>query len=99
MSIPAPRPITRLATLPWISSACGLTVKNTGNSVCSINGDPLDPGESKGFAPPWAALLVGRYAIKFSTPATTPPGYVQADSSVVTEMFYLPYNSTKQSCR
>jgi hypothetical protein len=70
--------------------SAGITVKNTGNSICIVNGDPLQPTESKGFAPPWNALLKGRYALKFQTPATVPPGYVQADSAVVTEMYYIP---------
>jgi len=71
---------------PWSN---GLSVKNTGNSICIFNDDPLLPGESKTIGGNKGELLRGRYALKFQTPATAPPGYVQNDQAVVTEKYYL----------
>lgn len=71
---------------PWSN---GLSVKNTGNSICIFNDDPLQPGESKTIGGNKGELLRGRYAVKFQTPATVPVGYVQFDQAVVTEKYYL----------
>lgn len=68
----------------------GITVKNIGNSICFFNSDPLQPGESKGIGGNYLEILDGRYRVYFQTPAVVPPGYVQVDSALVTEKFYMP---------
>lgn len=77
----------------------GFTLKNAGNSICIINGDPLEPGESKAFGGNQGEIIIGVYNFKFQAIASPPPGYVQVDSAILTEKFYVPTPDQKQKPR
>lgn len=68
----------------------GFTLKNTGNSICFLNIDPLQPGESKAIGGNKSELLTGRYRVYFAPIANPPVGYTQQDNAILTEKYYLP---------
>lgn len=67
----------------------GFTVKNLGNSICIVNSDPLQPGESKGFGGNQMEIMEGRYRIYFKPIDNPPVGYTQNDGAIVTEKYYI----------
>jgi len=75
----------------------GFTVKNAGTSVLVMNGDPLQPTESKGFGGNKGELMVGKYSYFFKPIDNPPPGYVQVDFAIVTEKFYLPTEAQRKT--
>ena len=66
----------------------GITIKNSGNSICVFADDPLQPGESKAIGGNKGEILQGRYNVFFKPIASPPPGYVQNDECVVTQKYY-----------
>jgi hypothetical protein len=74
--------------LPDFCSA--LSVKNTGNTVCLFDDEPLFPGESKIYSGDEGEVLVGRHSIGFTTVAVgfTPPG-VPVNQAWVSYKYYV----------
>lgn len=83
-----PYQVTTKITLDRLCNS--LAVKNAGNSICVLNDDPLQPGETKIFTAWPNELVIGRYNFYFQTPPVVPIGYVQMDLAIVSQQFYLP---------
>ena len=70
-----------------VDNCNGFTVKNRGNNLLLVNGDPLDPGESKGFMLNKEEVYGGRIDLSFrdAVPAVVP----RVLSAFVTQKFYM----------
>lgn len=81
--------------VPYLCNA--ITVKNTGNIICVVDEDPIQPGASKSMGGNRGEILTGRHDISFTTAgmAVIPP--TQNPSAVVTAKFYVtaPIGSPK----
>lgn len=65
----------------------GITIKNSGNMLCTIGGDQLNPGESKSIGGNRKEILRGRYDISFQTP--TPAPATPNPLAVITQKFFV----------
>jgi hypothetical protein len=70
-----------------VDNCNGFTVKNRGNTICFINGDPLIPGESKAFMLNRNEDYKGRIDLKFVP--QVPPVVPAINSAWVTQKFYM----------
>lgn len=68
----------------------GLAVKNTGNTICQFDDEPLFPGESKIYQSDEGSILVGRHSVQFSLVAVgfTPPA-IPVNQAWITVAFYV----------
>jgi|HubBroStandDraft_5_1064220.scaffolds.fasta_scaffold00865_19 hypothetical protein len=64
----------------------GWTAINRGTTICIVNGDPLNPGESKDFGGNLGEIYEGRIDISFKV--QVPPPLVITNLAVVTQKFY-----------
>jgi hypothetical protein len=65
----------------------GFTIKNIGTTICVLNDDPIQPGESKSFGGNWGEIYVGRVYVRFVT--QTPPPSTITNLLFLTEKFYV----------
>ena len=65
-----------------------ITVKNAGTTLVLIQGDILQPGESKAMGGNRMEILRGRFDIRFQT--QVPPPLIITNLAFVTQKFYLP---------
>ncbi len=65
----------------------GMTFINRGNTIAVIQGDPLNPGESKSIGGNRGEIYKGRIDLNFQLPAIVPP--VPANLLIVTQKFYV----------
>jgi hypothetical protein len=66
-----------------------IVVNNTGNIICLIDDEPLQPGDSKTIGGNRGEILTGRHEIGFTTVgmAVVPSPIIQ--SAFVTQKFYI----------
>lgn len=68
----------------------GFTVNNVGTTICLVNGDPLQPGDSKTVGGNVGEVYVGRIDLAFMVPDPAPSEII--NSAFVTQKFYVPEN-------
>jgi hypothetical protein len=56
----------------------GFSAKNAGNTIVLLNGEPLQPGESKSVGGNYAEVFVGRIDVAFAMPDPAPGTPVNA---------------------
>lgn len=73
--------------VPVVKHCNGFVVKNIGTTICSVNGDPLQPGESKSVGGNRAEIYEGRIDLAFTL--QTPPPLTIVNAATVTQKFYM----------
>jgi hypothetical protein len=64
----------------------GFTVNNAGTTIVTVNGEPLQPGDTKTVGGNEGEVYVGRIDLAFYTP--TPAPSIIVNSAWVTQKFY-----------
>jgi hypothetical protein len=64
----------------------GFTVNNTGTTIALLNGEPLQPGQSKTVGGNEGEIYVGRIDLSFKTQSPAPSTII--NSAWVTQKFY-----------
>lgn len=73
--------------VPADKNCNGFTIKNAGNTICIVNGEPLQPGDFKTFGLNRGEIYIGRIDISFQLPAPAPP--TPTNSAFLTQKFYV----------
>ena len=68
----------------------GFSVNNAGTTICTVNGEPLQPGDSKTVGGNVGEVYVGRIDLAFFVPDPAPSSIV--NSAWVTQKYYVPDN-------
>ena len=74
-----------------IPSLCNaISIKNTGNIICVVDEEPIQPGESKSIGGNRGEILYGRHDISFTTAGMDIVPPTQLPQAFVTAKFYIP---------
>lgn len=65
----------------------GFTVKNAGNTICIVNGEPIQPDDFKTFGMNRGEIYIGRIDLSFVLPTPAPP--IPTNQAFVTQKFYV----------
>jgi hypothetical protein len=65
----------------------GMVIKNSGTTLLIVDGETLNPGESKSFGGNRMEILVGRHELSFQT--QVPPPATIINQAVVTSKVYV----------
>jgi hypothetical protein len=82
-----------LRSVPVDARCNGFTVNNAGTTIVTLNGEPLQPGQSKTVGGNEGEIYVGRIDLAFYTPSPAPSTIV--NSAWVTQKFYETDNFVK----